>query len=57
MEKSIPQLNSFIRPKWLETSDVLGVFHEQPCYEVFGQDTCVAEELLIERVVHSWDIG
>lgn len=37
--------------------DILGVFHEKPCYEVFGQDTGVAEELLIKRVVHSWDIG
>lgn len=32
--------------------NILWIFDEQPCYEVFGQHAGVAEELLIEGVVH-----
>lgn len=40
-----------------DVSYVLGVLHEQPRYEIFGQDAGVAEELLVKRVVHSWHVG
>lgn len=36
---------------------ILGVFHKQLCYEVFGQDTGVAKELLVKCVVHGRHIG
>lgn len=36
---------------------ILGVFHEQPRYEVFGQDAGAAEELLIKCVIHSRHVG
>lgn len=37
--------------------DILWVLHEQPRYEIFGQDAGVAEELLVKRVVHGRDVG
>lgn len=36
---------------------ILGVFHKQPCYEVFGQDAGVAEELLVKCVIHGRHVG
>lgn len=36
---------------------ILGVFDKEPCYEVFGQNAGVAEEVLVKRVVDGRHIG